>query len=81
MPGDQGAQPPARPQDITLAEGDRWAGAGALAESAGTLDGTYRQLGVWPIQVGNGMENADYRSPQVKAAAARAQAYCAATFH
>jgi hypothetical protein len=77
----RGVQLPTRPQDLTLAEGDRWVGAAALAEAAGKGDGTYQQLSTALDKVGNGIEELNTNSAQVTAAAAQAQGICAATFH
>ena len=77
----KGAQVPTRPQDLTLAEGDRWVGAAALADSAGKADSTYQPLGTALDKVGNGIESFNTNSAQVTAAAAQAQGFCAATFH
>lgn len=77
----KGVQLPSRPQDLTLAEGDRWVGAASLAEAAGKGDSTYQQLSTALDKVGNGIEELDTNSAQVTAAAAQAEGICAATFH
>lgn len=76
----RGARLPAHPRGWTLAEADRWVGAGALAQAAGKADGRYVPLSDALNKIGNAIQQFDTGSSQVTSAAAQAESSCAAMF-